>query len=235
MARRLVLIATAGLVGGGVLLTLGSSLSGGSMGDPSSLWRAVTSTCGPMAGNDNELTLQTGVLDRLEISVRAKVHYKPDDETRLVIRGDQRILDKLRMERGSLNLDCEPGLHSTPLDVDVFSPAISRWTLNGSVELTMDDIRQPRLDLEVHGSGKVIATGVADYVDLNLSGAGSVGLKGLAAQAVVINVRGSGDVQAMAKATADVSIYGSGTIELFGNPVLRSSDIRGNGRVVQMP
>lgn len=99
----------------------------------------------------------------------------------------------------------------------------------------MDDVRQPRLKLGIHSSANLIAKGMADNVDINLSGAGSVGLKGLAAQAVVINVRGSGDVQAMAKATADVSVYGSGTIELFGNPVLRSSDIRGNGRVVQMP
>ncbi len=48
-------------------------------------------------------------------------------------------------------------------------------------------------------------------------------------------VRGSGDAEVAAAADADISISGSGNIELYGHPVLRRSEIRGSGRLVQVP
>ncbi len=41
--------------------------------------------------------------------------------------------------------------------------------------------------------------------------------------------------QMTAQTDADVSISGSGNVELWGHPTLRRSAVRGSGRVMQMP
>lgn len=234
MTRRLVSIAMTGLLGAGALLALGSSLKGGDGGYPSALWTAIISTCGPISGDRQEVILHPGLLAHLEINMPAKVHYEPGDETKFLIRGEQGLLNQLRVERGTLSLNCNPGWPVTPLEINVSGPPIPGWTLNGSTELTMVNVQQSRLKLDIQGSGNATVTGEVDNVDLNLSGTGKVSLKQLSTKAVVIHVRGNGDVQARAEDSADVSIYGSGRVELFGSPVLRSSDIRGNGRIIQM-
>jgi len=107
--------------------------------------------------------------------------------------------------------------------------------LLGSGDLTLSQINQPQLRLSIRGSGSVAATGAADTVGLNISGSGAARLKDLAAKSVQIDIRGSGDAQLSAQADADISISGSGNVELFGRPILRRSEIRGSGRIVQVP
>lgn len=107
------------------------------------------------------------------------------------------------------------------------------WTLNGNVELVMTDVRQSRLKLDIRGSGNVTAAGSADSLDMTLSGAGKVAMKDLTAQVANVSVCGNGYVVATATKSADISIYGSGNVELYGNPESQSSDVRGSGRVIQ--
>jgi carbon monoxide dehydrogenase subunit G len=121
------------------------------------------------------------------------------------------------------------------LDVHISGPAIKSWNLNGNVELALSNIDQPQLRLGIRGSGSVSATGTAQSVNLDISGTGDATLKGLVTQSAKIDIRGSGNAQITAQISADVSISGSGNIELFGNGVLRRSEIRGNGHVTQLP
>jgi len=99
----------------------------------------------------------------------------------------------------------------------------------------LSQINQPQLRVSIKGSGSVAATGAVDMVGLDISGSGAARLRDLTAKSVQIDIRGSGDAQMTAQADADVSISGSGNVELFGRPVIRRSEIRGSGRIVQAP
>ncbi len=233
MTRRLVLISGVGLASSLILLTSGWGLSGGFDRNSPSLFNVLTATCGSTGATDGQLTLRSGFEDQLKISAPAQVRYNYSDDVRLVISGKQAVLDHIRLERGRLTLNCEPSWEAGPLVIDVFSPGVADWTLNGSVELVMTDVRQSHLKLDIRGTGNVTAAGSVDSLDMTLSGAGKVAMKDLTAQVANVSVRGNGYVVATATKSADISIYGSGDVELYGNPEIQSSDIRGSGRVIQ--
>ncbi|MGV1869854.1 GIN domain-containing protein [Agrobacterium rosae] len=235
MIRRLALVATTGLIGAVAFLTLGIGLAEQNFRDVSTLWGSLVSTCGPSVHTTHQVALSFDVVDNLEINLPAIVRYQPGPTAELVISGDQSLLDHVEMEGGKLTLNCDPGWPVSRLDVLISGPAITSWKLNGNVELALLNIDQSQLRLGIRGNGSVTATGAAESVDLDISGSGKAILKGLVTQSAKIDIRGNGDAQITAKTSADVSISGSGNIELFGNAVLRRSEIRGSGHVTQLP
>jgi len=235
MTGKLAFVATAGSISAIVLLALGIGLSGRDWADARHLWGARQSSCGSATSTSQQVTLPFTATDNLTIDLPASVRYQPGDKAEAVVSGDPALIDHVRMEGGKLSLDCDPGWLDSRLDVSLSGPAISNWKLLGSGDLTLSQINQPQLRLSIRGSGSVAATGAADTVGLNISGSGAARLKDLAAKSVQIDVRGSGDAQLSAQADADISISGSGNVELFGRPILRRSEIRGSGRIVQVP
>jgi hypothetical protein len=234
MTGKLAFVATTGLISAFVFLALGIGLSGGDWANARHWWGTIRSTCGPAASTRQQVTLPFSSGDDLAIDLPASVHYQPGDRTQAIVSGEPALLDHLRIEGGRLSLDCDPGWLASQLDVNLSGPAITDWKLLGSGDLTLSQINQPQLRLSIRGSGSVAATGAAQKVHLDISGSGTARLKSLTAQSAQIEVRGSGDAQITAQADADVSISGSGNVELFGHPLLHS-ETRGSGRIVQVP
>jgi hypothetical protein len=171
--------------------------------------------------------------DSLTIDLPASVHYQPGDKAEAVVSGA--LLDHVRFDGGRLSLDCEPGWFASRPDISLSGPAIVDWKVLGSGDLTLSQINQPELRLSIRGSGSVTATGTAQTVGLDISGSGEGRLRNLIAQSARIEIRGSGDAQITAQADADVSISGSGDVELYGHPTMRRSQVRGSGSIVQVP
>jgi carbon monoxide dehydrogenase subunit G len=235
MTRTLAFVATTGLIGAAAFLTLGIALAGPSWTDTVGLWGIGESTCGPATSARQEITLPFATSDSLAIHMPASVHYQPSDKAEAVISGDPALLDNVRFEAGELSLDCEPGWFAPRLEVKLSGPPISIWELRGSGDLALSQINQPKLQLSIKGSGSASATGTADSVDLSISGSGEARFVDLTAKSAKVDIRGSGDARLTAQVDADVSISGSGDVELFGRPVMRRSEIRGSGSIRQIP
>jgi hypothetical protein len=235
MTGKLALAATTGLIGAVAFLTLGIGLSGRDWADASQLWGAMPSACEAATSTGQQVTLPLTDSDSLVIALPASVRYQPGDRAEAVVSGDPALLGHVRLDGTKLTLDCDPGWFASRLDVSVTGPAITDWKLLGSGDLTLSRIDQPQLRLAIRGSGSVAATGAADTVGVDISGSGTARLRGLITKSAQITIRGSGDAQMTAQADADVSISGSGNVELSGHPVLRRSEIRGSGRIVQVP
>lgn len=234
MTGKLAFVATTGLIGAAVFLTLGIGLSGRDWADARQLWGVVTTACGTTASTKQQVTLPLTTSDSLVIDLPASVRYQMGEKAEVIVSGDPTLLDHVRMEDRRLSLDCDPGWFASKLDVSVSGPAITDWKLLGSGDLTLSQINQPQLRLSIRGSGGVGATGVVDAVDVDISGSGTARLRDLTAKSAQITIRGSGDLQMTAQTDADVSISGSGNVEIFGHPILRRSEIRGSGRIVQV-
>lgn len=235
MTGKLATVATTGLISALVFLTAGIALSGPQWLNAGYWWSAAQSTCRSAAPEKRQITLPFSSDGSLSIDIPASVRYQPGGKAEAIVSGDPALLDHVRLEGGRLSLDCNPGWAASKLNVNLSGPAIADWKVRGSGDLTLSQLDQPELRVTLAGSGSLAATGSAHAVDLDISGSGAVRLKELTAQSVKINIRGSGDAQITAQADADVSIAGSGGVELFGHPVLRRSEIRGNGRIVQAP
>ncbi|MEZ2133041.1 MULTISPECIES: GIN domain-containing protein [unclassified Sinorhizobium] len=235
MSGKLTIVATAGLIGSVIFLTLGIGLSGRDWADARQLWGAMPSACGSTASTRQQVTLTFAASDSLIIDLPASVRYQRGDKAEAIVSGDPSLLDHVRMEGHRLSLDCDPGWFASKIAVSVSGPAITDWKLLGSGDLTLWQINQPQLRLSIRGSGSVAASGGADTIDVDISGSGAAWLKDLTAKSAQIKIHGSGDAQITAQTDADVSISGSGNVELYGHPILRRSEIRGSGRIVQAP
>ena len=235
MTGKLGFVAAAGTIGAVVFLALGIGLSGPDWVYAGGSWIGGQSTCGAATSSRKEITLPFTAGDSLTIEVPASVHYQPGDKAQAVVSGDSALLDHVRIEGGRIGLDCEPGWFASRLDISLSGPAISEWKVLGSGDLALSQINQPELRLSIRGSGSVAATGTAQTVGLEISGSGSGRLKNLIAQSARIEIRGSGDAQITAQADAEVSISGSGDVELYGHPTMRRSEIRGSGSITQVP
>ncbi|ODA96662.1 hypothetical protein BFX40_30020 [Mesorhizobium sp. SEMIA 3007] len=235
MTGKLALVATAGLVGAALFLAVGIGLAGPDWVNAGGSWISGQSTCGAITSVRKEVTLPFSANDSFTIALPASVRYQPGDKAEAVVSGDSTLIDHVRMEGSQLSLDCETGWFSPRLDVTVSGPAISDWRLVGSGELTLSQVNQPELRLNIRGSGSVVATGTTQTVDLEISGSGSGRLKDLIAQSAQVEIRGSGDAEVTAQADADVSISGSGDVDLYGHPTMRRSQVRGSGSITQVP
>ncbi|MCM2292821.1 DUF2807 domain-containing protein [Allorhizobium sp. BGMRC 0089] len=234
MTRKLTFIAASGLIISAVFLTVGFGLA--DQNQPSSLlWGSLKSTCQPINSGKTQIILPFTATDKLTIALPASIRYAVGDTAQVAVSGNPALIDHVQIEGSELKLDCHPGWVSSSLNITVTAPPITRWTLLGSEKLALPQLEQPHLVLNIRGSGSVTASGHVHDVDLDVSGSGTARLKDLTAQTAQVDIRGSGDVYITAKKDADVSISGSGDVKLFGNPVLRRSEIRGSGHIQQMP
>ena len=235
MNGKMATVATTGLICAFVFLALGIGLSGPNWASAGRWWGDVQSDCGPAASGRQQVILPFSSDGSLSIDIPASVQYQPGGKAEAVISGDPALLDHVRLERGRLRLDCDPGWSNSKFNVSLSGPLVTDWKVRGSGDLVLSGLDQADLRLGISGSGSVAATGSVKTVDLDVSGSGAARPKDLAAQSVKIRIRGSGDAEVAAAADADISISGSGNIELYGHPVLRRSEIRGSGRLVQVP
>ncbi|AYG69083.1 MULTISPECIES: DUF2807 domain-containing protein [unclassified Rhizobium] len=235
MNGKLATVATTGLICAFVFLALGIGLSGPDWANAGHWWGGMQSSCGSATSGKRQITLPFSSNGSLAIDIPASVQYQPGGKAEAVVSGDPALLDHVRLEGGRLSLDCNPGWSTSKFDVSLSGPRVTNWKVRGSGDLALSQLDQADLRLSISGSGSVTAVGSAHSVDLEVSGSGAARLKDLAAQSVKIRIRGSGDAQVAAATDADISISGSGNIELYGHPVLRHSEIRGSGRLVQVP
>jgi len=232
MTRTLILFAVTGIFGAFVVLAPGVVPSGRYRADAATASRSI---CGSTSSDRTQVILPFTPGDSLAITLPGSVRYRPGDKAEAVVTGDAALLDHVHIENDTLSLDCELVERAPDLEIDLTGPAITDWKLLGSANLTLTDISQRRLQLNIKGSGNVMATGAVETVGLKISGSGKAQLKSLVAKSAEIEIRGSGGTQLTAETNAEVSIYGSGNVELFGRPNLSRSEVRGSGRIITVP
>ncbi len=102
--------------------------------------------------------------------------------------------------------------------------------IEGSGEVTLDDLDAQQVDVAIDGSGDVTLGGTTAVLGVRIPGSGTVDAGGLLAADVSVEIKGSGDARVHAEQTLDVSIQGSGDVRYTGDPRL-SEDIDGSGDV----
>ncbi len=104
-------------------------------------------------------------------------------------------------------------LRATAIEAPAFVGRIS-----GSGGMTLTALRAGQARFDLSGSGSIVADGSADAVGIDLGGSGKVDARRLAAPDVSVNMGGSGSVAATASRTAEVRAGGSGSVVVAGGP-----------------
>ncbi|MDE2303094.1 MAG: DUF2807 domain-containing protein [Sphingomonadales bacterium] len=168
----------------------------------------------------------------LDISMPGTLHYRRGAVPALSIRGPKALVEAVHADQGRLSLGAGAWLaHVHGLTVEIVAPRMPALTWSGAGAITLDDVRQPQLDLTLSGAGNVEAEGHVDRVALRSSGAGNVDLEALMAHDATVEVSGVGNVDLSADGTVDASISGAGNVSLHRKPAVLTSRVSGLGSV----
>jgi hypothetical protein len=241
MNRRLVWIAVVSLSVSAVcgLVAVLTSASG-FIGSDYRSWAATAPSCGAMswakkggAGEPRTADLEWPGGDTVKIDIPARVYYQPGPQPQASVSGDPEIVSHVRMRDGALTwdttIDC---FQVDDLVVRLSGPAVTAWTLNGSAELHLSDIKQDSLRITMHGSGSVTAGGEAHELSLDAAGSGRADLGKLVAQRTNAQIRGNGqvDLSNIKQDVLRITMHGSGSVTASGEAHEVSLDVAGSGR-----
>ncbi len=197
--------------------------------------RCTTARAG--AGEQRTLDLGWSGSDIIRIKIPVRVHYQPGPKPQASVSGNTEQVDHVRLRNDTLESDtldeCFP---AESLVVQISGPAVPAWTLNGSSELELSDLKQDALRITTHGSSRITANGEVHVLSLEAAGSSRVDLGRLVAQQASTRLHGSATVDLAPREDADISISGSAVVRLHGAAAARiRSHVSGSGQIIQMP
>lgn len=176
--------------------------------------------------------------DWLGVDVPAEVRYSQGPVAKITVSGPRALVDRLVVVDGALRFRDPEGVvgeglrvhySRDRLTITVVAPAVKRFVLNGSPELSITAYDQPELTVEINGSGSVTATGRTDVLTLAIAGSGDADLAALSTRDAKVSLAGSGDAELSPTGAAQVDIAGSGDVTLTTKPASLGSNIDGSG------
>lgn len=181
----------------------------------------------------------------LSLDLPADVTFIQGDTANVVIAGPQSAVDRVQVDGGRIRLrdgsdravvrwdrnGIEGWSDTERLRIVVTAPSVTRFDIEGSSDLTIQDYDQDVFTLDVSGSGDVTATGRTTTVDLDIAGSGDVDLSDLTTTDARADISGSGDATLAPTGEAAISISGSGDVDLTTRPARLTQDITGSGDV----
>jgi hypothetical protein len=172
--------------------------------------------------------------DSIEFDVPADVQYtQAPGPAKLVITGPKDVLDHLALDQGALHDPDDEDFGDTRLTVVMTAPDVRHFHISGDNKLDIAGYDQDNLSVDVSGHGEVSAKGKTQAVSVDISGDGDIDMSGLASKSARAQISGSGRASMAPTDEADVSISGSGEIDLLTHPAKLNSDVSGSGRVVE--
>lgn len=115
--------------------------------------------------------------------------------------------------------------------VGIVLPEAPKIRINGSSDITLYDLKQSDLDIDISGSGDVTAYGQVEHLEADVQGSGDIDTTELKAASANLTIAGSGDMDVYVTQSVKARIAGSGDIKVRGNPPSRDHSVAGSGKV----
>jgi hypothetical protein len=119
----------------------------------------------------------------------------------------------------------------TPLQLHLNAEEVSSLRLGGTGDTLLENVSTDRLELEINGSGTIIARGKVRELEVILSGSGDVEADELVTEQCVAKLEGAGDITVHTTGVLTAEINGAGDIVYSGNPLKTIKNINGAGRI----
>jgi len=205
-------------------------------------------------------TRSTADFSSVELGVPAEMIFIPSDHNEVVIDAQQNILDlidtyvsggELMIKvRNSVNFRARAGIRITIRAASMhgltingsgsitvaqpFQPDNLKLRVNGSGNISANNIIAGQLDVSINGSGKIeVLGGTVGHEDMSISGSGDIDLMGIEAESAATQTSGSGTTRVFVHQNLDVHISGSGNVYYKGSPTV-NTHISGSGNVVKL-
>jgi hypothetical protein len=169
--------------------------------------------------------------DRLTFTLPGRVHFTQGPEISVKVTGPQRKVEAMKIDDDGELKARHRRWSGDQFEIEITAPAVRRFKINGSADLEIENFAQDKLDVEVNGSGDVIARGAARRAEITINGSGNADLSGVTGEEARVEIMGSGEAKIAPSALAEVRIMGSGDVDLVSDTARVESKIYGSGRV----
>ncbi|MGE3333676.1 MAG: DUF2807 domain-containing protein [Rhodospirillaceae bacterium] len=166
--------------------------------------------------------------DHVTIAVPAKSRWRRGEGTDVVLHGDADDLERIRLEKGTLKV-C--GDIDNEVEIVLPGRMFEKVTIAGAGELSMKDVDQASLELTIAGAGKIDADGASESLKVTIAGAGETNLGKLETKRLKLTITGAGEAQASPEDDADITVIGSGNVDLLKRPKHHDFDVIGAGDI----
>jgi len=211
-----------------------------------------------MFGKDKKEERNVSDFTEISISVPADVELRQGDECKLVLEGDEDVLEKIETKvRGdelviksnrtfNFGWNEKIKIYITVKNIEEINVAGSadvvaktgisakeiEFGISGSGKVHISELKATLIQASISGSGNVELGGneTADELELDISGSGKFEAEDLQIKQADIDISGSGKGYVHVVDMLNVEISGSGRVYYSGNPTI-NADISGSGKV----
>ena len=171
--------------------------------------------------------------DTAGIAVPANVHYHRGQGDQLVVTGNSALLPHIEIVDGSVRLNCHVRApRGLRFDVTLPGREFKDFSLAGVGDMTLENLDQQELGINVAGAGNVAASGKVESLKLHVAGAGDAKLDELTVDRIAVNVAGSSHIDVAPRDDLEANIVGAGTVVLHSEPHSIETHVIGSGRII---
>ena len=202
-------------------------------GSPGGVIRVSTDSSATSATDKTE-TRQPGKFSGIDLRAPADVVVSIGASPSITVSGPADVVPLLLTSIHDNVLTIELKEHVTlirALKVAITTPSLEAVNLAGSGSMNASGINGDSLNLNVSGSGSIVASGQVNAVNVAIHGSGDVDVRAVHAEALHASVRGSGDLHAYASNAAIVDVAGSGDVQISGKPATKIVHRSGSGDI----
>lgn len=207
-------------------------------------------------GNGNVVKQERKVesFNAIDVSGAFEVYLSQGTNQSVFVEADENLLPMIRTEvrGGTLMIGNEkPIRNSKSLKVYITVPELKSIELSGAVNLTSQnklsftelgleisgatetnlELAVQKLEINSSGGSKMRFTGMANKVDLDVSGAADIQAYDLMAEVVSVNISGAGDAEVYATKELYADVSGAASVRYKGDPAKVDSNVSGAGSV----
>ncbi len=207
-------------------------------------------------GNEDRVTKSITIdsFEKVEISGNFKITLTPSEDNELAIEADENLHQYIDVfVRGNtLYILTDRRLNSRKgIIIDIPVMELRRITSSGVSTIESKGlIKSADLEIEISGAGKldlnldvkevtldlsgatlVYLEGIAEKLDVDMSGAGSLSAGEFKVQDCMVNISGVGHVLVNVTGMLDAQVSGLGKVEYVGDPKSIRGDVSGIGKV----
>ena len=186
-------------------------------------------------GNTSSQKRDIGPFKKVEVSGAIQLNLTLGSETiSATVLADENILPLIMTKVvGDVLRIYSEGSYTTKTQpiVNLSSPEVVELTSSGSSDVTLAEINQNEIAVSTSGSGDITVTGKANRAKLRVSGSASIRGVSLESKHLDAKISGSGSVKATARSSAVLQVSGSGSIQVWGNPITVQSKRSGSGSI----
>ncbi len=190
----------------------------------------------PGSGNIASENREVEAFSAIGYSGGGTVEVVIGETTSVEVECDDNLLEHIVTELKGDVLKIYPAKSISPsagINVKITTPNLSKLSIAGSGEGSVEGLDESKFAIDIAGSGKMKCTGSAESLSISIAGSGEIINDELAARKVDVSISGSGDVRVHATDELTVSIAGSGKVEYLGTPKV-AHKIAGSGEVVKL-